>query len=121
MSIAHSVFILSVCDLPASRLFYRDILGLGDPSLDSNFWVEFSLSDGASFCLEQSAQIPPPPPGRIACLFEVHSVEEFRKRYEDHGFISEADSAPHQIFGISAYAFTDIEKNTFWVTDERSK
>ena len=45
-------FVLSVADLAAERAFYRDVVGLGEPVMNSNVWVEFKLDGGASFCLE---------------------------------------------------------------------
>ena len=38
--------IIKVNDLDLCRKFYRDVLNLGDPVLDSSFWVEFQTDDG---------------------------------------------------------------------------
>ena len=35
----HASFVLNVSDLGAERAFYRDVVGLGDPVLNSNIWV----------------------------------------------------------------------------------
>ena len=54
--------VLLVSDLAAERAFYRDVVGLGEPVMNSNVWVEFRLDGGASFCLEQAAPNKPPLP-----------------------------------------------------------
>ncbi|NQZ59453.1 MAG: VOC family protein [Lentisphaeraceae bacterium] len=38
--------IISVADLDRARAFYRDVLGLGAPVVDSNHWIEFQMENG---------------------------------------------------------------------------
>ena len=45
----HFGIVIKVKNLTTCKVFYRDVLGLGDPVLDSNFRVEFQIDD--SFCL----------------------------------------------------------------------
>ena len=45
--------VVKVENMKASRSFYRDVLNLGPPIMDSNFWVEFKLGSSASLILEQ--------------------------------------------------------------------
>ena len=47
--------IIRVNDLDACRRFYRCVLELGDPALDSAFAVEFRLTPEISLYLEQTA------------------------------------------------------------------
>ena len=63
---SRACFVLSVADLAAERAFYRDVVGLGEPVMNSNVWVEFKLGE-CSFCLEQAApnKAPLPPHSRI--------------------------------------------------------
>ncbi len=47
-------FLIRVNDLPLCRSFYRDMLHLGDPVMDSAFAVEFELSDQMILRMEQN-------------------------------------------------------------------
>ena len=120
MSIRAS-FVLTVSDLGAERAFYRDVVGLGDPVLNSNVWVEFDLGDGSSFCLEKTApgKTAPPQNGRSSFLFTVDSVDEFDKRYRERGFEGESVGIPCEHLGMHARQYPDPEGNLFRVTDRR--
>jgi catechol 2,3-dioxygenase-like lactoylglutathione lyase family enzyme len=116
-------FVLSVSDLAAERAFYRDVIGLGDPVMNSNVWVEFKL-DGASFCLEQAAssKAPLPPHGRTEFLFFIDSLEEFEKRYRSFGAATaSAEGVPCEQMGVRAIQYPDPEGNLFRVTDRRHR
>ena len=117
----HASFVLAVSDLPAQRAFYRDVVGLGDPVLNSNVWVEFDLGDGSSFCLEKaSANLAAlPPGGRTAFLFLVDSVDEFDRRYRERGFEGESVGIQCEHAGMHARQYPDPEGNLFRVTDRR--
>ena len=45
--------IIKVNDINLCRRFYRDILNLGDPVVDSSFCVEFQVSKDFSLTLEK--------------------------------------------------------------------
>lgn len=47
--------IIRVNDLNLCRMFYRDILKLGEPFFDSSFLVQFKLSSDFSLTLESSS------------------------------------------------------------------
>jgi predicted enzyme related to lactoylglutathione lyase len=47
-------FYLKVDNLDLCRSFYRDLLGLGSPVTDSNFWVEFEITGNVKLILEKS-------------------------------------------------------------------
>ena len=117
----HVSFVLAVSDLAAERVFYRDVLGLGDPVLNSNVWVEFALGDGSSFCLEKApaGRDTIPGNGHTGLLFVVDSVDEFDKRYREHGFEGESVGIPCEQTGIHARQYPDPEGNLFRVTDSR--
>ena len=117
----HASFVLTVSDLGAERAFYRDVVGLGDPVLNSNVWVEFDLGDGSSFCLEKTVpgKAVPPQNGRSSFLFLVDSVDEFDKRDREHGFDGESVGIPCEHFGMHARQYPDPEGNLFRVTDRR--
>ena len=116
--------VLSVADLAAERAFYRDVVGLGEPVMNSNVWVEFKLDSNASFCLEQadSSKAPLPPHSRTEFLFLVDSLDEFEKRYQASGIHgTPAEGAPCEQIGIHAVQYPDPEGNLFRVTDKRHR
>ena len=117
-------FVLSVADIAAQRKFYRDVVGLGEPVMNSNIWVEFKLGGGASFCLEQAAPNKPPlpPHSRTEFLFLVDSLDEFEKRYHASGILGTSEEGlPCEQIGIRAVQYPDPEGNLFRVTDRRHK
>ena len=118
----HINLVLSVADLAAERAFYRDVVGLGEPVMNSNVWVEFKLDGGASFCLEQAnpSKAPLPPHSRTEFLFLVDSLDEFEKRYRAFGFPdTPEDGVPCEQTGIHAVQYPDPEGNLFRVTDKQ--
>ena len=117
---AHASFVLSVADIAAERAFYRDVVGLGEPVMNSNVWVEFRLDGGSSFCLEQAApnKPPVPPHGRTEFLFIVDSLDEFEKRYHSHALGDTPEGVPCGQVGIHAVQYPDPEGNLFRVTDK---
>ena len=118
---SRACFVLSVADLAAERAFYRDVVGLGEPVMNSNVWVEFKLDGGTSFCLEQAAPNKPPlpPHGRTEFLFIVDSLDEFEKRYRSHGIANAPEGVPCGQVGIHAVQYPDPEGNLFRVTDRQ--
>jgi catechol 2,3-dioxygenase-like lactoylglutathione lyase family enzyme len=125
MSMTHRIsLVLSVADIAAQRAFYRDVVGLGEPVMNSNVWVEFKLNDGASFCLEQAApsKAPVPPHSRTEFLFFVDSLDEFGKRYRALGFQGASEEGvPCEQVGFRALQYSDPEGNLFRVTDRRHR
>ena len=113
--------VLQVADIAAERAFYRDVVGLGEPVMNSNVWVEFKLDGGSSFCLEQVAPNKPhlPPHGRTEFLFVVDSLDEFEKRYRSHGPADPPEGLPCGQLGIHAVQYPDPEGNLFRVTDKQ--
>ena len=114
-------FVLSVEDIAAERTFYRDIVGLGEPVMNSNVWVEFRLNESCSFCLEQAApnKAPVPPHGRVEFLFFVDSLNDFDTRYHALGLPNAAEGIPCGQMGIRAVQYPDPEGNLFRVTDKQ--
>ena len=114
-------FVLSVADIAAERAFYRDVVGLGEPVMNSNVWVEFRLDGGSSFCLEQASpnKASMPPHGRTEFLFFVDSLDEFEKRYRSQKGTDAPEGIPCGQVGIHAVQYSDPEGNLFRVTDKR--
>ncbi|OGV53643.1 MAG: hypothetical protein A2X49_06220 [Lentisphaerae bacterium GWF2_52_8] len=113
--------IIKVENLDRCRSFYRDILGLGAPVLDSNFWVEFKLSGEVSLALEkaQSEEKMPISRGRISWICRVESLEEVINRLDQYGFqpLYEEESR----LDFKMYVFCDPEGNPFYVCSELPK
>lgn len=120
MTTKRACFVLSVSDLAAERAFYRDVVGLGEPVMNSNVWVEFKLDGACSFCLEQAApgKAPLPAQGRTGFLFFVDSVDEFAKRYLASPPPGAAEGIPCEHTGFRSVQFSDPEGNLFRVTDK---
>ena len=114
-------FVLSVADIAEERAFYRDVVGLGEPVMNSNVWVEFKLDGGSSFCLEQAARskAPMPPHSRIEFLFFIDSLDEFEKRYRAFRPQDVSEGVTCDQMGIHAVQYPDPEGNLFRVTDKR--
>jgi len=114
-------FVLSVADIAAERAFYRDVVGLGEPVMNSNVWVEFKLDGGCSFCLEQAAatKAPVPPHGRTEFLFFIDSLDDFEARYRALGLRDAAEGTHCDQMGVRAVQYPDPEGNLFRVTDKR--
>ena len=78
---------IRVNDLDGCRIFYRDLLELGEPVLDSSFLVVFQLSEDLTLTLEKSAA-PYLEHASSACLwgFETEDLDGLRRRLEDAGY-----------------------------------
>jgi predicted enzyme related to lactoylglutathione lyase len=107
--------IIKVENLDISRSFYRDILDLGSPVIDSNFWVEFRLPGDFSLVLEKKAEDEKIPEtlGRISWMYKVKDIGEILKRLKEYGY--EAIVEEGQRIGYKTYIFCDPEGNPFYL------
>ena len=107
---------IRVNDLDVCRGFYRDILNLGEPQLDSSFAVAFSLNGGAELVLEKTqAGYLDHGCSAISLGLEVddNEFETIRKRLED---TCGATLTEVTIFGDStALRGSDPEGNSFYL------
>ncbi len=68
--------LLKVKDIAKVKAFYRDILELVQPLVDSNFWVEFQLPGNGILVLEQSSSVVPGKNRQdVSCLIVVDDLE----------------------------------------------
>ncbi len=106
---------VKVRNLDLCRAFYRDVLDLGSPQLDSNFWVEFKLGEGASLTLERILEDEelPDPVGRISWLFKTEELESVLARLRKFGY--EPKHEAQDRIGVKVYEFRDPEGNPFLV------
>ncbi|WP_294477057.1 VOC family protein [uncultured Victivallis sp.] len=114
MNAAYFSLILKVNDLDGCRIFYRDLLGLGEPVFDSTFAVVFLLGEKLTLMLEKSAaEYLEHASAAANFAFAVPDLEEFARRLDDNGCPLEPDSIR---IGIVEYRRgTDPEGNPFLV------
>jgi len=82
-------------DLPRMRRFYSQVVGLGEPVVDSNFWVEFQSGEGANVLALVRAPVVPgaqeasqeaadrPGECRVAACLVVENLQRFRSRLDE--------------------------------------
>jgi catechol-2,3-dioxygenase len=70
-------------DLAKVKAFYQEVLELGAPLVDSNFWVEFRLPGNGVLVLEQSSAIRPGDNKQdVSCLIGVSELAPRLKALE---------------------------------------
>ena len=90
--------ILKVNDLDACRIFYRDLLQLGEPVLDSTFAVVFHLTEELALTLEKSAAGYLEHASAASTLsFAVPDLEAFACRLDDCGYPLEKEPIRKEI------------------------
>ncbi len=110
--------IIRVHDLQACRCFYRDVLGLGDPVMDSGFAVEFRPSEWFSLRLEESAApYLEHASAATSWVLESDDPAELRQRLEDYGCPMSAE--PEERNSGDFFRGSDPEGNAFYVTCRR--
>lgn len=113
--------VVKVENLNASRSFYRDVLNLGPPVMDSNFWVEFSLGSCDSIILEQ---VDPTEKlsvsrGRIAWLCETNDFDITVDNLSRNGFEPISDESER--VGVKVRLYADPEGNPFYLCEPRKR
>lgn len=111
--------VIKVENLNVCRTFYRDILRLGPPVMDSNFWVEFKLKDKASLLLEEASagEKLPTGRGRIGWMCEVEDFDDTMKILKEKGHEPVADEEERG--GKKVLPFCDPEGNLFYLVTEK--
>ena len=107
--------IIKVQNLDVCRSFYRDMLGLGAPVLDSNFWVEFKLQDGVSLILEQilEGENIPSGQGRVSWLYRPAELDALKTRMKAHGH--EPVKLEYERLGNRVIVYKDPEGNFIYL------
>ncbi len=107
--------VLRVRDLTKCRAFYRDVLDLGNPVIDSNFQSVFALGGDSSLCLqtEDSGDSMPAAAGRMALVLIPEDAESIAERLESGGWTvrSREKGAP----GSGVLECRDPEGNLFYI------
>ena len=108
--------VIKVKNLTPCKAFYRDILELGNPVLDSNFRVEFQCGNSFSLVLEKTPWDEPlqPPSDRIIWLYQMADAKTVWTKMVSYGFpvpnLSEVVAN-----GERLCRFADPEGNPFYV------
>jgi len=112
--------IVKVENLNVCRSFYRDILNLGAPIMDSNFWVEFKINGSSSLILEQAVtgEKLPAGRGRISWLCTVEKMEETLNRLEKNGY--ELLAEEEERLGVKIYKLCDPEGNPLSICEDKN-
>ena len=110
--------VIKVSNLEISRAFYRDILQLSDPVMDSNFWIEFKLKNGTSIFLEKLDEMSASATAksRISWIYDVESSSELIKRLSEYGY--ESTTTREVKIGFELVKFYDPEGNSFYVSNK---
>jgi hypothetical protein len=90
-----SSVIIKVKDIDICRSFYRNILNMGDPVVNSNFRVEFIMGNNASLLLLQESLHDIKPSKNTPCIEIKESIPQLCARLDelecDYEFVSHAD------------------------------
>ena len=106
--------LIKVNDLSVCRVFYRDLLELGEPVFDSSFLTVFRLTDTVSLTLELSdAKYLERASSSTLWSFTCADPEALRKRLEDAGYSVRLDKNRRD--GGSCLRGSDPEGNLFLV------
>ena len=107
--------VVRVRDLVKLRAFYRDVVKLGAPVVDSNFWVEFRLPGGGLLALEHcpSAEAGAAARGNVSWLLLATSFDEQVRLLKEAGV--PLSRPPLEVPGRRSATFADPENNPFTV------
>ena len=112
--------VIQVSNLELCRAFYRDVLGLGAPVMDSTFWVEFRLDAGVSLFLEKSEVLDAAEKrGRISWFLRSDNPEELMNVLSSYGYAGR--KLPADQVGFPVYRFHDPEGNPFFIAPKEEE
>ncbi len=107
--------VIKVQNIDLLRNFYKNVLELGHPIIDSNIWTEFHISDGLSIILDAS-KYASDVEGNITWFYTVKSVDGALARLKQYGYSPQVMEAEE--LGIKVYFFQDPEGNPFALREE---
>ena len=108
--------VIRVNDLDGCRIFYREVLQLGDPVLDSGFIASFRLSDSTMLTLEKTdAQFLEHAGAATSWRIGVSDLNALRERMQYGGYELKADPS------YDFWRGTDPEGNVFLVYENRDE
>ena len=108
------VVVIQVSYLDRCRAFYRDVLGLGAPVMDSSFWVEFRLDSQSSLFLEKSEVLDTSRNGgRISWIYKTDDPDSLMDILASYGYVPK--KIPTDQVGFTVYRLHDPEGNPFFI------
>ena len=106
--------IIKVNDIDLCRFFYRDVLTLGEPVVDSSFWVEFQTDSGFFLMLEKTtAGFLEHESSATSWACRVPSINTVKEHFRRYGYKLNIDRRLHE--GEVLYRCQDPEKNIFYI------
>ena len=106
--------LIRVKDINVQRMFYRELLMLGNPVVDSTFWVEFSAPDGSRIILEKSeASYLVHDVSATTLVLSTPHLEKIRQELATHNYPITEDEKPHP--GEVFYRAQDPEGNVIYL------
>ena len=110
--------VIQVSNLELCKAFYRDVLGLGAPVMDSTFWVEFKLDDHASLFLEKSEVLDTSGKrGHISWIYRADNLDDLKEMLVSYGYITQKVAT--DLVGFSVYRLHDPEGNPFFIAPKK--
>jgi catechol-2,3-dioxygenase len=105
------------------RSFYRDVIDLGPPVVDSNYWVEFKISSETNLILEQieaddQNSADAPKRGATSWVRRVDDVDAFIAKLGESKI--EPVGEERERFGRRVVTFLDPEGNAFHIISEKT-
>jgi len=111
---AGSGVLIRVNDLCGQKIFYRDLLKLCNPVVDSAFWTEFSAPDGSRIILEKSeAPYLDHDTSATTLVIATPYLDEIRRDLAAHNYPITSDEKPHP--GEVFFRGQDPEGNVFYL------
>jgi predicted enzyme related to lactoylglutathione lyase len=106
--------IIKVNNIDLCRNFYRNVLNLGNPVVDSSFVVEFQISNEFFLMLEKTdARFLEHESSATSWSYRVDNIEELLYRSRLHGYKLNMEKRSHE--GEILYRCQDPEKNIFYI------
>jgi len=112
--------VVRVADMARCRSFYSEVVGLGKPVVNSNFWVEFELVPGGMvLALQQSSGTSRSQAvANVAWCLAVPDLAAFRERLTELGCGPTNSTVLPS--GVSISTYLDPEYNPFIVLERRA-
>jgi len=106
--------IIKVNNIDLCRNFYRDVLDLGDPAIDSSFEIEFQINNDFSLVLEKTdTRFLEHESSATSWSCRVDNIDEVQYRSRLHGYTLNMKKRSHE--GEVLYRCQDPEKNFFYI------
>ena len=106
--------IIKVNNIDLCRNFYRNVLDLGDPVINSGFCVEFQINNEFFLTLEKTdARFLEHQSSATSWCCRVDNIDEVHHRSRLHGYKINMEKRSHE--GEVLYRCQDPEKNIFYI------